>query len=221
MKEKLTSAQKININSSKDVFNLMQRVLFRKGKAARKSEYFWAIYLASDNHVLSVELTALGTLNRVYVQAMDIFGPAIQHKCHRLILVHNHPGNNVKPSSADIMLTHRFYAIAKFLNLSILDHVIITDQHHYSFHDEGLLQKIKREGLYDLALNHADQLLGVHSALKRWHIQDKRRLKTSIAEKILQKGKLEIQEIGEITGLTPRQLGKLQLAYAASPTTRR
>lgn len=220
MKEKLSSAQKINITSSTHVFNLMQQVLFRKGKAARKSEYFWAIYLDLDNQVLSVELTALGTLNRVYVQAVDIFTPAIHHKCQNLILVHNHPGNSVKPSSADIMLTHRLYAIAKFLNIRLLDHVIITEQKHYSFHDEDLLQKIKREGLYDLALNHAAQLLDAHNAMKRWHIKDKRMLKTTIAEKILQKGKLELQEIREITGLTPRQLGKLQLAHAAPSTTR-
>lgn len=117
------------------------------------------------------------------------------------------------------MLTHKLYAIAKFFNIKLLDHIIITEQQHYSFYNEGLIEKIKREGLYDLALNHATQLLGVNKALKRWHIKEKRMLKTTIAKKILKKGKLEIQEIGEITGLTSRQLRKLELVHAMPSTT--
>lgn len=219
MKEKLSSAQKKQIISSNDVFNLMQRVLFRKGKAARKSEYLWAIYLDPDNQILSVELTALGTLNRVYVQAMDVFGPAIRYKCDSLILVHNHPGNTLQPSSADITITHRLYAIAKFLNIRLLDHVIITEKDYYSFQANGLMKEIKDKELYDLSLSNITELVSMNEALKRWHSIEKRRLKTTIAEKILQKGKLELQEIGEITGLTPRQLGKLQLAHAAPSAT--
>ena len=69
-----------------------------------------------------------------------VFAAALKASASYIILCHNHPSGNTKPSNADLLLTERLKEGGKFLDLPIQDHIIIAgDDDYYSFADEGLL----------------------------------------------------------------------------------
>lgn len=139
MKIRLTKAQRIGILSSKNVYSIMQAVLLRQTKIRRKQEYFWTIGLGEGLDIEYIELVALGKLNTVTVEPVELFSIAVQKRCTRLILVHNHPTGNLKPSKADLALTKNLKAASKILKIEMIDHLIISEKGYMSFADEGLL----------------------------------------------------------------------------------
>jgi len=68
-----------------------------------------------------------------------IFKSALEHHAHALILVHNHPSGNRKPSEADLKLTKNLKEAGKILEVPVLDHVIFAEHSYFSFADEGIL----------------------------------------------------------------------------------
>jgi DNA repair protein RadC len=68
-----------------------------------------------------------------------IFNIALENHAASIILTHNHPSGNLKPSHADLELTRKLRSAGQFLDIPVLDHLIITDQGFLSFADEGLL----------------------------------------------------------------------------------
>ena len=68
-----------------------------------------------------------------------IFKAALDNKASSLILCHNHPSGNIKPSDADIRLTKNLVEAGKVIEISVLDHVIITQEAFFSFADEGMM----------------------------------------------------------------------------------
>jgi len=68
-----------------------------------------------------------------------IFQVALKSNSSSIILCHNHPSGNVKPSKADIQLTRKITQAGEVLDLSVLDHLILTDECYYSFADEGTM----------------------------------------------------------------------------------
>jgi len=139
MKISLTKAQRIKILSSQNVYSIMQAVLLRQTKIRRKQEYVWTIGLNEDLDIEYIELVALGKLNTVTVEPVELFSIAVQKRCTRLILVHNHPTGNLKPSKTDLALTKSLKAASKILKIEIIDHLIISEKGYMSFADDGLL----------------------------------------------------------------------------------
>ena len=68
-----------------------------------------------------------------------IFKSALDYKAQAIILCHNHPSGTAKPSEADIRLTKNMVEAGKVLEISVLDHIIITQQGFFSFADEGMM----------------------------------------------------------------------------------
>jgi len=68
-----------------------------------------------------------------------IFSAALKANACGIILSHNHPSGNIKPSPADEQLTAKIKAAGKYLDINVLDHVIVTSENYYSFAEEGLL----------------------------------------------------------------------------------
>jgi DNA repair protein RadC len=68
-----------------------------------------------------------------------IFHIALQHQASSIILAHNHPSGNLKPSQQDIDLTRKIHQAGRILDIGVLDHLIITDGGYFSFADEELL----------------------------------------------------------------------------------
>jgi DNA repair protein RadC len=80
-----------------------------------------------------------GGISGTVVDARLILKPAIEHLASSIILCHNHPSGQLKPSEQDISLTKKLKESARLMEISVLDHLIIGDQKYLSFADEGLL----------------------------------------------------------------------------------
>jgi DNA repair protein RadC len=122
------------ILSSRDGYNLMRRHL-----VDLNHEEFWIILLGRASKVLGKELISKGGLSGTVADPKVIFHIALQHQASGIILVHNHPSGNLKPSHQDISLTKNLTAAGKMLDIQIFDHLIITDNGYFSFGDESLL----------------------------------------------------------------------------------
>jgi DNA repair protein RadC len=123
-----------SILSSKDAYNLMRRHL-----VDLNHEEFWIILLGRSSKVLSKELISKGGLSGTVADPKIIFHIALQHQASGIILIHNHPSGNLKPSQLDISLTKRLSEAGRLLDIQVFDHLIIGDAGYYSFGDESLL----------------------------------------------------------------------------------
>jgi len=103
-------------------------------------EQFYVIYLSNNNAVLSVEKMSEGGMTATMVDARVIFKRALEIiGATKFVLAHNHPSGNLKPSEADKLLTQRMKEAGQFLELQLLDHVIVGFNQYFSFADEGLI----------------------------------------------------------------------------------
>ena len=89
--------------------------------------------------LIGKELISKGGLSGTPADPKIIFHIALQHRAVSVILAHNHPSNNLKPSQQDIDLTKQLRQAGKILDIGVLDHLIITDDGYFSFADEGIL----------------------------------------------------------------------------------
>lgn len=144
MTVKLNNKQKnIALNDHESVAAVMQGVLKRENKLSRAQEHFWIMGLNNANKLLFIELLALGRHNRAIIHPPETFRMAIYKLAVKAVLVHNHPSGNMRPSAADIGLTDYLTKAGEFLNIDVLDHIIISETEHYSFAAYGLMQDMK------------------------------------------------------------------------------
>jgi DNA repair protein RadC len=121
------------IASSKDAYNYIKRHL-----VDLNHEEFWIILTARSQKIITKELISRGGLSNTVIDPKILFGLALQHQASHIILIHNHPSGNLKPSHNDVLLTKNLVAAGKMLEIKIMDHLIISDNGFYSFADEGL-----------------------------------------------------------------------------------
>lgn len=122
------------IGSSRDAYNIMRRHL-----VDLNHEEFWIILLGRSQKVLGRELISKGGLAATICDPKIIFHAALQHQASGIILVHNHPSGNLKPSQEDLTLTKKLIAAGRVLDISIFDHLIITDNGFTSLADADLM----------------------------------------------------------------------------------
>lgn len=102
-------------------------------------EAFHVAYLTRENRVLAVIRVSEGGLSSTVVDARQVMQPAILLNAGCMILAHNHPSGNLKPSDADRNLTNKIREAAKLFDIELLDHIILTADSHYSFADDALI----------------------------------------------------------------------------------
>ena len=102
-------------------------------------EEFWVIFCNRKMIQISIERLSTGGMHGTVVDPKVLFQRALANQSFGIILAHNHPSGNAKPSMEDRRLTKRLSAGAELLDMKILDHLIIYDQSYYSFRDEGEL----------------------------------------------------------------------------------
>lgn len=102
-------------------------------------EHFRILLLNRANKVIGSRLISSGGIAGTVADPKLIFAIALKGLATGIILAHNHPSGNLNPSQADIELTKKLKEAGKFLELPILDHIIMTTKKYYSFADEGLL----------------------------------------------------------------------------------
>jgi DNA repair protein RadC len=122
------------IITSKDAFDIFQPLL---GDIAH--EEFWILFLNRANIVTGKHSISSGGMSGTVVDPKMIFRSALDAKAVSIILCHNHPSGNVKPSQQDIDLTKKIAAAGKLMEIAVLDHIIVGQNAFYSFADEGLM----------------------------------------------------------------------------------
>ncbi|HAA13069.1 MAG TPA: DNA repair protein [Cytophagales bacterium] len=105
------------------------------------AEEFKVLYLDNASNIIGMSTIGQGGLNRVTVDAKLIFATALKALATRIILAHNHPSGNTKPSSQDHAVTQNIAKICRMLDIDLCDHIILspTQGHYTSMHDEGYL----------------------------------------------------------------------------------
>lgn len=128
------TAKREKITSSNDIYALMRPVFLDL-----PHEEFWVIMLNRSNTVIKKESVSRGGVSGTLVDPKIIYKAALDNLASSIILCHNHPSGNLKPSEADNKLTKKLKEAGILLEIPVLDHLIITDAGYYSFADEGML----------------------------------------------------------------------------------
>lgn len=102
-------------------------------------EEFWILILNQSNRLQSKQLISRGGRAGTVVDAKLVFETALRHKASAIVLSHNHPSGNLKPSDQDLSLTKKLIEGGKLLDIKVLDHLIFSNHTYCSFSDEGLL----------------------------------------------------------------------------------
>jgi DNA repair protein RadC len=122
------------ITCASDAFDIMKPHLLDL-----QHEEFWIILLNRSNAVIKKVFISSGGIAGTVADPKLIYKHALEHLASAIILVHNHPSGNLKPSEADISLTRKLKQAGSFLEIPVLDHLIFTDHGYYSFADEDKL----------------------------------------------------------------------------------
>ena len=118
---------KKSITSPKDVFNLL-----RKEFIGKKQKILKTIILNKKNTIISVITNAIGNNDNISIGIKEMLSEPIKQMANSIILVHNHPSGNLKPSKADILFTKKINENAKLFDITLLDHIIISDKGYIS-----------------------------------------------------------------------------------------
>lgn len=207
MNIRLKDTQKIKILCSDDIYGIMQRILMRENKIDRNREHFWTISLDNAHKILNIELVSMGSINSTLVEPMEVFSVPLQKRAVKLILVHNHPSGEIKPSKDDKDITDRLIQVGRIMKVPVLDHLIITENTFFSFEDSGLLGELqlstKYVPTYELQRRYEEELKAKTSE----------KAKTEKAKEMakMMKAKDEpIDKIVEYTGLTKTSIQRLK-----------
>jgi DNA repair protein RadC len=102
-------------------------------------ESFYALYLNQANEIIGKYLISQGGVSGTVVDCKLIFIGALQLGASAVIVAHNHPSGNLMPSGADITVTKKIKQGGKFLDIPLLDHIILTEESYTSFADDDLI----------------------------------------------------------------------------------
>src|SRR3989338_2225981 len=104
-----------------------------------KKEHFIALYLNARNQLVHKETISMGTLNANLVHPREVFEPALKHSAAGIMVAHNHPSGDPKPSEDDLEITKRLVEAGKIMGIEVVDHVIVTKNSYLSFKEERLI----------------------------------------------------------------------------------
>jgi DNA repair protein RadC len=104
-----------------------------------RHEVFAVLYLNRANKIKHFELVSEGGITGTVADPRVILRKALEVDAVNIILCHNHPSGSLKPSGADEELTQKIKHAARFLDIRVLDHIIVSEEGYYSFADEGLI----------------------------------------------------------------------------------
>jgi len=122
------------IRSSNDVYTIFHPML-----SDLKYEEFWLIYLNRSNRIICRHKISQGGISGTITDVRLIMKKALELLASSIIICHNHPSGNREPSEADKRITTKIKDASAYFDISLLDHLIVTDNGYYSFADNGIL----------------------------------------------------------------------------------
>ena len=136
-KSKVKTSELEKITSSRDSYLLLKDLY--SDDHIEYIEQFIILLINRANKVLGWVKISQGGITGTIADPRIIFQAALMSNATSIILSHNHPSGNKNPSSADIDLTRKVHAGGKMLDITVMDHLIITTDGYYSFADEGMI----------------------------------------------------------------------------------
>ncbi|MBS1735622.1 MAG: JAB domain-containing protein [Bacteroidetes bacterium] len=136
-KTKVKASERPKITSSRDSYNLLLQCWDMD--KIELQEQFKVMLLNRSNKVLGIFEVSSGGITGTVADPKLIFMAALKASACGIIISHNHPSGNLKPSRPDEELTRKIKEAGRLLDIQVLDHVIVTSEAYYSFADEGLL----------------------------------------------------------------------------------
>ncbi|MCS7171513.1 MAG: hypothetical protein NZ851_04270, partial [Aquificaceae bacterium] len=112
---------------------------FIKNKLDNRKEYLIALYLSPTNRLLAHEVIAIGRMNALHAEPKEILYHAVVNACYGIIIAHNHPKGNPKPSQEDLDFTKRVKRACEIMGFELLDHIITNGKDWVSMRKEGYL----------------------------------------------------------------------------------
>jgi DNA repair protein RadC len=136
-RSKVKASDRPLIASSSDAYDILKD-LWDEGKMDLV-EQFKVLFLNRANRVLCLFNVSSGGITGTVADPRIIYTAALKVNAVSLVLSHNHPSGSLKPSRQDEELTQKIKSAGSFLDIKVLDHVILSSEGYYSFADEGLL----------------------------------------------------------------------------------
>lgn len=136
-KSTVKASERPKIESSKDAYRILLQTW--DSNKINFQEEFKVLLLNRNSKVIGIYPTSIGGLCGTVADPRLILAVALKTLATGIILSHNHPSGNLKPSHTDEELTLKIKEAAKFHDINVLDHIILTSDEYYSFADEGLL----------------------------------------------------------------------------------
>ena len=198
MNVKLSQEQRIKLANSDDVFEVMQRVLLRENFIDREKEHFWIIGLTLKSKILFIELVSMGSVKATTVEPMNVFRVSVLKGAVKVILVHNHPSEELNPSDSDKSLTDRLIQVGKILAIEVIDHLIISTKSYLSFKGIGLMEVLEQSTEWVPQFELIERIKKEEKKLREQAVKiaEEKALKKGIT-----KGKQEGLKEGEIKGI--------------------
>lgn len=114
-------------------------LFFKPMLADHGTERFYVMYLNHANKVLHYSHISTGTITSALVDTRVIFREALDASATKLLLCHNHPSGSLRPSQADIRITHKIKDVGQLFDIQVLDHIIVSETGYCSLMEEGMI----------------------------------------------------------------------------------
>lgn len=174
-------------------------------------------------YILYIELIALGTYKSVDIEPMNVFRVAVMKNASRVIAVHNHPTGRLEPSASDKEVTDRLIQVGRILNITFVDHLIISPIYYSSFRATGLMDELELSLKFVPTYQIVDQIRKQEKAIARDKLKSEKektkaakeqakmeqerrtKLELAMATTLFEKG-IDIDTIAKIMEITPKQI---------------
>lgn len=144
----ISTFNEVQIHYERPIFNTnrvvkcsedSERILreFLDNKRIDYKEFFWVLLLTNANQVLGISEIGIGNTTGVAVNSKEIYQLALLSNASAIVVAHNHPSGKLTPSTADKNLTQKLKEAFKLLDITLLDHLILTSEGFVSFSDSG------------------------------------------------------------------------------------
>ena len=126
----------VKVQNSREVYNFL-KPLYKENM--NYQEEMRAVFFDTANQIICVTTLGIGGVDSCVCNNQKLYQTAILSNCKGVIIAHNHPSGNLKPSEADIKLTKEVQEALKFFRITLLDHLILTENDYVSLADKGYL----------------------------------------------------------------------------------
>ncbi len=223
---KKESIDAIKVESVIDYYRVFKYILKSEEQYLQHKEHFWVLAIDDERYISCIYLVSLGSKNIAHIAIVDVFAEAFAHKSHHIIVAHNHTDMKPpKPSEFDIDFTNRILHFAKFLNIKLIDHIILSrlslesdEEIFYSFFLENMLALLLQDTSYQI-VSDVKHILekekqdykddGIKEGKKIGKAQGAKEYKNKIIIKMLDKN-YTVKQISEILDINEKEIERIK-----------